>query len=326
MSKDNFDSEHEPEANVTDQLREEHYADEQHHPQRYAAQVAAPVSTLDFEKGYCEMNLATLSRTMKMEFATGKPQPSRPVNHFELIERLAQQAMKRAGDVEVNVQQVIAAEAQARRLQWAGEKGKCPVENYYIERVVTKIVLLRPSRPEISMALAFSFNERGISIAFGPEVRVCSNQNIFGDNIVTTYGSKKVPFEKMLELTDHWMQNLGSHEERDLRLIEHLQNAELDNRKMYEIIGQLYHNATLWNEGQKELNAPLSMVQVGQMVREKDRFMASRGEDAAPVTAWDFTNFATSVLKPRNSDMITMLEDNRNLNNFLLDAFEISLN
>jgi hypothetical protein len=42
------------------------------------------------------------------------------------------------------------------------------------------------------------------------------------------------------------------------------------------------------------------------------------------VTAWDLTNWCTSVLKPETSDMVTVMNKNARLNNWILQEFGVN--
>lgn len=327
------DEDHDAQAISDHDALMDHYADEQHRPQAYTGgvdpyeQPAAPVAFLNFDKGYVEMDLETLRRTISMELATGGLPKSRPINHFEFIDAVIDIAKKKiAPGVAVKVDNIIASEAQAKRLLWAGEKDKCPVEKYYIERLVAKIrfVMEEDEQLGISMALAISFNEQGIAVAFGPEVRICSNQNIFGDNMICTYGDRKMPYDKILEVIGVWMDEFKVKREQDMGMITKLRGITVYENDFFQIIGKLFVNAVGYNSGDKELDAPLNQTQVANMVREYITWLGENPTEeggVADMSLWDVTNFGTMTLKPDSANMTTLLQDIRGLNNFLLKMF-----
>jgi len=184
-------------------------------------------NTLTFEKGLTTINRETLTRSASYELAKGTLPNSRPIPHYELLDKIIQRASKLQG-ITITEDPIYATEGQSLRVMWPGEKDKCPVENYLIQRLVTRIQLKSSTDNEMNMAIGVGYNEKGITMAFGPNIWVCQNQNVFGQNIMHTFGGdRKVPFDKMMEVFEKWMLEFEQKREADYSFIERMKQREV---------------------------------------------------------------------------------------------------
>lgn len=278
--------------------------------------------TLQFEKGVAELDLATLKRTAKYELAKGSLPASRPIEHSHFIENLCNIASK-VPNISIENEKIYAAEGQAMRVMWQGKKDECPVENYLIQRITSRIHLKHTSDNEFNMAIGLSYNEKGISLAFGSNVWVCSNQNVFGENIMHTFGGdRKVPFDKMIEIFSKWMLDFNKYRDMDYQMIERMKATEIQENAKQLLYGKLIDSAVRQNMDQK-VSAPLNQTQVADFIRA-----SYSPEYAVPLdrnaTVWDMQQMGTSILKPKTSDMVTLLESQNNFSNFIIKEFNLN--
>lgn len=278
--------------------------------------------TLQFEKGVAELDLATLKRTAKYELAKGSLPASRPIEHAHLIENLCNIASK-VPNIQVDVEKIYAAEGQAMRVMWQGKKDECPVENYLIQRITNRIHLKHVSDNEFNMAIGLSYNEKGISMAFGSNVWVCSNQNVFGDNIMHTFGGdRKVPFDKMLEIFNKWMLDFNKYRDFDYQMIEKMKSTPIQENAKQVLYGKLIDAAVLQNIDAK-ISAPLNQTQVADFIRASYSPEYAIPSDRS-ATVWDMQQMGTSILKPKTSDMVSLLESQNNFSNFIIKEFNLN--
>jgi len=279
-------------------------------------------NTLTFEKGVAELDLATLNRTAKYQLAKGALPVSRPIEHSTFIDRLMNTASAIPG-ISAELESIYAAESMAMRVMYQGEKHACPVENYLIQRLTSRIHLNHSSDKDFNMAIGIAYNEKGISLTFGSNVRVCSNQNVFGDNIMHTFGGdRKVPFDKMMEIFSKWIGDFNKYRDFDYQMIERMQQTQIQENAKQILYGKLIDAAVVQNMDSKR-KAPLNITQVAEFIRA-----SYSPEYAIPTerlaTVWDMQQMGTSILKPKNSDMVTLLETQNNFSNFIINEFNLN--
>lgn len=273
------------------------------------------------------MTIDDLDRTLKLEDGNGKLPKSAPIDHAALVKKLVHMAEEHVPKHKALVGPIIVKQQNCKRILWKGEADQCPIQNYLVERLVVKIGFAGTKSFETeadtsgSMAIGISYNEKGIQLAIGHNVRVCSNLNVFGENVFSTYGNGSVPFEKGLQLAQGWMQNLNPIMESNRRYITDLKSVTINENERLRLFGKIYEMAIRANKGDKN-DAPLNVTECNRMVEQGFAHITKN----ETVTGWDLTNWATSVLKPETSDMISIMAKNARLNNFILNEFGISHN
>lgn len=281
------------------------------------------IETLSFDDAkITELNLDQLKQTLALESAKGGLPRNRPIEHFNLIENIQNLAM--AANLNIQMDPIWVTESGAARIQWKGEKDKCPLQNYLIQRLTTRIHLTKGNENGINVAIALSYHDKGISVAFGINVRACSNQSIFGDNMWNTYGQGSVPFEKGMEVLAHWISQYDSRFDEQLRYVNLMKQQIVTNDDVDMIIGKLFINAVKFNSGDREQYAPLNVTQCSRFVEEYNQLIRNEEHKNKPLTLWQLANNGTAILKPRTSNIIDMLECNRKFNNFLLETFRLN--
>lgn len=284
------------------------------------------MKTLTFNKSSAEITLQDLEQTVKLELATGGLKKSAPIEHFNLIKNIHSELSNGliGYKAEIVMDPIHINDKYAKRILWTGEKDACPIDKYLIERVVTRLNIIRPDNNQLDQSIAISHTELGIQIALGTNVRICSNMNIFGSNIVSTYGGNKVPFDKMIEVIKYWMLNLNGFHAADIDVINKLSAVKMDRKICDELIGMLIRKAVLSNYGQKQVNAPMNVSQVCRMIEQGTEVLTK--EDFSNFTAWDFTNICTEHIKPKNADLASLLNTTQSINNFVCEAFDVKYN
>lgn len=269
------------------------------------------------------IQLEDLDRTIKLEEAGGSLPPSAPIHHSTLIKQIMEISHKHLTKFNPKTGNITIKQNNCKRIMWKGEASECPITNYLVERLVMKVGYVGSKSFEDvpdakgSMAVGISYTEKGIQMAFGHNVNVCQNLNVFGDTVFSTYGSGKVPFEKGMQLFESWIQNFDEHMESNRRAITTLRERVVTEDERLKVFGKIYEMAILKNEG-ADIDAPLNVTECNKMVA--NGFASITAKDKT-ISAWDLTNWATSVLKPESSDMMNLLAKNNKLNNFLLSEF-----
>lgn len=280
------------------------------------------------ENKSAEITLDDLDRTIKLEDGGGKLPTSAPIHHADLIKRVMEVSHKHLTKFEPVLSPIVIKQNNCKRVLWKGAADQCPIDKYMIERLVLKIKYKGSGQfaevPDAKgqMAVGISYTEKGIQMAFGHNVSVCQNLNVFGGNVFSTYGDKsnRVPFDKGMQLVEAWLQNFDENMEVNRRSIESLQNKIITEDERLRVFGKIYEMAIRRNAGDTEINNPLNVTECNRMVTAGfDQI--TKGD---PITAWNMTNWATSVLKPESSDMLNLLAKNAVLNEFLLKEFSMN--
>lgn len=274
------------------------------------------MNTLEFNKGVATLDIPTLRRTTRYEMANGRLPKNRPVEHFELLDRITDTAA--AHRIEPEPGPVYASERQALRLNWKGNREECPVENFLIQRCVGMVHLDRQNEQGQNMGIAFSYNERGLTLAFGVNIWLCSNMQIFGEHKMSTFGNGKVGFEDMMNALEIWMQQFGERRELQMQTIQELSRFEIGESDMNEVIGDLFTLAVKENNGLGSGFAPLNQAQVADLVKasQDELYRTDR-----PLSAYDLVQWGTHSLKPDRSDLVTVIDHSHDFCQYVADRF-----
>ena len=178
------------------------------------------MNTLKFENNIAELDLSTLERTVKYEMAKGGLPVNRPMEHYKLITSLKDNIQDNT-KLEAKIDTIYTSERQAKQIMFDG-KGECPIENYLLERVVTKL-LVEDKHKGYKAAIGLSYTDKGIQVAFGTHVNVCSNLLVWGPNFMSTFGANKVKFSIMMDAFDDWMKRFQEKREQDYSIVKALQ-------------------------------------------------------------------------------------------------------
>lgn len=285
------------------------------------------ILTFDNETKSTILTLEELDQTLKMEDGNGKLPKSAPIDHANFIKLLIEMAGRYSPDRKVAIAPIVVKQNNCKRIMWKGAADECPLENYQVERMVVKLGFGGTKSfkgiedAEGSMAIGVSYNEKGLQVAFGHNVNICQNLNVFGENVFTTYGAGSVPYEKGLQLIEHWIQNIEPIRQENVTYIEKLKSVVVSENERLRLFGKIYELAIRFNEGERDKDAPLNVTECNRMVSAGFHKIIKPEES---ITAWDITNWATSVLKPETSDMVNILNKNARLNNFILEEFQLN--
>lgn len=270
--------------------------------------------SISFENGRTALTLDQLQRSARYQMANGKLPKTRPVEHFQLISELMEEADKHS--LAPSLDRIIATERQTLRVNHEGNKDLCPLENLLFQRLVSRIHLGEKENDK-NTAVALAFNEKGIQLAFGTNIQICSNQQIFGGNVMQTYGRQKVDFEKMLRLFKVWMLEFHNLQQQQFETIDQLDTIDIDHEEISSVTGDLFRRAVLSNAGET-IAAPLNQAQVADFVKSQGNNIYDRGEQK---TAWDLIQYGTHELKPERSDLVTLYDHNSHFCDYIKNRY-----
>lgn len=190
-------------------------------------------------------------------------------------------------------------------------------------RLVTK------ADTDMSIGVAIACNERGIRIAFGTRVWVCSNQCIFGDKQLSTFGPNGMPYDKMMEVLREYMNRFEVIREAEINIIHQMQEIQLNLPEIQRLVGDLYITSrSNLNNGRQSEN--LTVTDIGKVMDELIVLSNKRDMDIMHpdnvFSLWDFYNTSTVVLNPlRHNDPVNTLEPNSKLMQYMMDKYNLDV-
>lgn len=285
------------------------------------------METINFVDGLAELNLSTLQRSTSYELAKGGLPKNRPTEHYQLINDLSS-LIKDNTKLTTELESIYATEKNSLRVMYKGDKDKCPVENYLIQRIFTKINIVEPNQKNINVAIALSYHEMGIDIAYGINVSVCKNLLIFGQNHLSTYGHNKIPYNKVLDVIDDWLKRYEEKKQYDYNIVETLQKRKVKDKELFEILGKLIYQA----ERNNTYHQNGSSLNVSQTLRLIDNYNIKfiDTDKKRTITAFDLLQWGTNNLKPNQDgkDLTKIIDTSNKFSNFIVTELcpEINLN
>ena len=245
---------------------------------------------------------------------------TRPVQSWEMFDAISEILTER--NIPFDLDPIWIQNSEAQQIITQQEKEKfsvegTPINRWLFNQLVTKFSVGNPLTDEYRSAIAVSFNKTGIAVAFGENVHFCQNMSIFGSNLMSTYGQTKIPYDKMLDVMNHWMEKLPAKQQYNHRIINTMKEIELnDPKQVYKIVGKLYSQSV-----RQAYNGATSPFQIGQMstlVRELDKRM---GEGQSIGSVWDLYNVGTNLYKPGEVDLANIFHLSKFWHDFLAEEF-----
>ena len=273
------------------------------------------------------ISLELLEQTQTLLESDGRLPSNQPIRHFDFI-RKVQDIVN--SEYMIEQEPVWVTNAAAKRiLPLDPEKIGVP-KSWVFQRLVTRINVTGDqfADGETNMNIAIGFTDKGIQVAFGQNVRICSNQCIFGGRYMTTYGPQRMPYEKMLEVIREYTHQLPSIRENDLRILNEFKEIPVNSNQIRELIGDVHMRAVkqaYFNEPNHE--APMNVGQVSNLSKAiGQRLPGIFGLSSEPIVTslYDLYNDGTQIFKPERSEITTLWEDVNNWGEYV-DMFKLSL-
>lgn len=291
-------------------------------------------NTIKFQENLTELDLPTLKKTVSYELAKGGLKKSAPLEHHQLIDQFKSLISSNTKFQPV-LEPIYATERNTLRVMYKGDKEKCPVENYLIQRIFTKINIQEENQKKLNVAIAISYHEKGIQVAYGVNVSICKNLLIFGSNRMSTYGGDSIKYDKMYDVLDDWLKRYEEKKERDYNIVETLQRRKVNSDELFVILGKLIYEAERNNTVHKNgaslnVSQTLRLIDNYNLIYKGGPKIEDVGKAAKPVTAFDILQWGTNNLKPNEDgrDLTQLIDTSNKFSNFIVKELcpEINLN
>lgn len=207
------------------------------------------------------ISLDDLRHTRTLRDAKKKLPASRPIEHTEFIDLINEVSDKKG--IQVLTPEIYVSKSDSHYDTRTAAALGLPntLEAWFFDRLICRIPLVAPDDSDFNPAIAIGYNAKGITLAFGTNVRICSNMSIFGGKLLKTY-DEGVPFNRMIELFVAWMGEMQRHYEYDLGILQRMKNTYLsDTRNEIERMSGKLHLAASRKNRNIKLLAPLDQTQ-----------------------------------------------------------------
>ena len=251
------------------------------------------------------ITLDHLRESQLVRMQNGKEIISRPIQSWELIEKITQQLGGKS--ISHSLDSIYVQKSESQQILTSAERGmytaeNTPISKWLFNQLITKININPLKEGDTNTSIALSFNKNGVLVAFGQNVRICSNMCVFGSNLMTTYGVNKIPFDKMIEVLNHWLDTMAEKEAFDLQMIDGMKSIDIDKvSEIDRLIGNLYRKSVKQAYG--SVVAPFTMTQMSVLTQDINKRLE---EDSRLGTVWDLYNIGTNLYKPTDVDMVNI--------------------
>ena len=270
------------------------------------------------------ISLDLLRESQLIRMQNGRDMVTRPIQSWELIDRIGHMLGEKG--VPNSLDPIYVQKSESQQILTAAERGiytaeTTPINRWLFNQLITRINIFPEKEGETNTAIALSFNKNGLLLAFGENVRICQNMSVFGNNLMTTYGNNKVPFDKMMEVLNHWIETLEEKITWDLNMINGMKSIGIrDGRELERIMGNLYLRSVKQAYGNHV--APFSMTQMSLFAQEINR----RFEDDSRLgTVWDLYNVGTNLYRPSDVDMVNIFHSPKIWYDVLTEEYPVLL-
>ena len=273
---------------------------------------------LDFRKNRTqELSLADLGRTYCENYPNGEPVGG--IYHHILIAAMLGR-IERVG-LKPELQTITAADNRDRMrpgvtiFKEREEKyGEGSFESHALRRVYAIIKVKDFEDKDTDYNCAISYHQKGISVGFGPQVRVCQNMMIMGARYfisTTSLGSIIGKQENMKNLTelvtkcDEVLEGFSEHVVTWRGQLERLKEVRLEVNQCRVIFSRLMEERILFDTANKQLHKPLIYPLNDTCIKAAyERYLALvTPHSNKAITAWQFYNILNEDLKPSRVDM-----------------------
>jgi hypothetical protein len=260
--------------------------------------------------------------------------PMHGIHHFELIEQVMD-IVKNAG-LEPEIFDMFAAKAGGSQYPGVSlnkdisktltfdPQAELNVAAYTVRRIYTTIHINGFDDGESDQSLAIGYNQQGLEVALGRNVRICHNQTILGaDRIIRTYSrgqgrlAEKITYRDVLDKVVEWMRDIHHLTFEDDQKIAQMKATVIPPAKIFMLIGMLDATRIACDTKYKEirLNAvyPLNDGQIHKMTEQ----LLLRNAHNQQVTAWDFYSIANDMYKPQLMDTTQLFPQNEAMVQFI---------
>lgn len=182
-----------------------------------------------------------------------------------------------------------------------------PITDLNFPRFIGTIEILGDKNYSENIAVKCDDNKT-IQVAYGLNVRVCSNFTIFAKNFIQTNVREKRGYEWIMQEIGEYLKTVEGRFNYDLGMVRKLQEIEMPMERQHQLIGEMLYKY----ETPKEI-IPVTMIT--EFSRQIKRVEVQ--------TAWDFVNAGTEIIRFDSNTGDSIIETMANFVDFSLEKNEL---
>lgn len=286
---------------------------------------------LDFK----ESPVQTLSLNELKETIDERNIGSNPISgivHYVLLERI--QDMLEKAKFNFDMEPIYATSGGASAFPGVtklpvleAQYGEGSLQAHILRRMITAFNIKKGETEDTTQSIAVAYHQQGIQVAFGPNVKICRNQCIYGaKNRFQTFGDGKLDVERLFQIISDWILNYDEIRARDVAILEGMKNVVLTYPNVCDVIGEL--NLIRVEKDSLRLRPEyiLQQNQIGDISTTYLKYL--QGENKTldyqkGLTLYEFYNMCTALLKPEFTDLPNIIGRNHLLGDYLINKFEL---
>jgi len=267
------------------------------------------------EESAALISLEQLRESTSLQDWSGKMSKKAPFKHTEIIDTI----LEFIGSTAI-IDQIYVAKNRSRFIKILDPNDEGLLKARVFESLIAKIKVQSLSNDEMSMMYAIQYSPKGITIAQGTNIEICSNMTILNSNdMVSTSGLKGLPYEKMMDLFKLWNIEKAANFNRFQEAIEVMKNTLLtSDNQIQEMIGDMQLLAVK-QAYFSEYGAPLTLNElskVSQALVSNDSFKNNK-----PITLWEIYNIFTNTITHSKTNLDTKILDTTRVSEYILNKY-----
>jgi hypothetical protein len=277
-------------------------------------------SIITWEKDQRAQNitLAELEQSTAIQDFSGRFNKNAPLKHFDLIDNIVKHL---GATYNVEVGNIFVAKNKTRTIPILDPKKEGLLKATIFESLIAEIFLKDFTNNENTMKIALSYNNRGITLAQGVNIEICSNMTIMNSsNMLSTEGRNGLPYDKAMELFNSWIPRMGETYETYNKIIESMKTIQMSsNGQIQELIGKLHLKAVQQAYHLGGEQAPLTINELSKFTNEiiKSKVV----ENSEIMSLWDIYNVGTQILTHADNNIDTKLPLLNNVSDFIIKEY-----
>lgn len=239
--------------------------------------------------------LPLLERTTELTEYDRKLPRSRPIHHADLFRKIAQ--FLESAKQPYIIKDIMVSKAESNRIKKLDPENLGLPEGWVFRRMMCTISLTGKTMEdeESNGAIGITYDTKGIVVAFGQEVRVCSNFSIFGEKVMSTYGKGKYSgsYDLMMEALEQWISKRKAIREEDLRIFGLLKDVQIDKKDGISLLlGKMLQKACAQYHSNDE-----EFVTITDVTSIAQEFVKSHiGNESKMISGYELYNIGTNIL------------------------------
>lgn len=210
---------------------------------------------------------------------------TKPLVHFEFIDKVLNLMVKEnVGHV---MKKIFINKRDIQLIRKKDELVPMTINNLSVERLVGRILFPVLANDQSEYSLAYGYSDKGYELAFGLNVKVCSNLTIYSSKIYRTFGPNRMTIEEIMTRLVVWFRNLDIAWGADNLIMNELMNIVPDDNFRHQLISEIFYRSLKSAEGDPFNQGEAKTFALNMMEEPVENM-------------WDVYNFGTRILHPKN--------------------------